>query len=844
MSASLLLSTTALSLLVQDPAAAEPRPDETIPTVVVQTSGAETSHRFGDPLDSGTSTFTQESIEARSPGSGDVNEVLKALPTVQFSSTQGRATRANLQDLRPESISISGGSIYENQFILDGIGSNSRLDVEDPSSPNEINTIAAGTAQTLWVDSSLVGEITVRDSNISAQYGQFTGGVVEIDTRDPARVFGGQIHYGATTSSMASYRMSDFARSDLAGAPPPLTPEFEKERYGISVDLPVSERLRLLAAYNRATSEVTNFPGNLYQAYPERHLRSLSENFLLKGVYDLSGDLSLTGQLTWSPYESEFQHANGLENLVLSNGGGLNGRLMLAGRRGDANWSLQLSHAFADNDREAAPVMYTLSTSAPGLAGCSSGASCSTGSLGPLTQQQHETSLKGVWDQPLDSGRLRLGFDYSHIDAERRRAEPARAYIGTSTAGAQPTLYIGADTVCLEDEGPACVDGAYAVLRYNAYAAFDAAATIDAVSLWGEYDTELAGFRVRLGLRYDHESFLGNHDIAPRLSVSTDLPWAGITVTGGLNRYYGRSFLGYALREGQGATRGYIRTGVLSGGQRLFGDDWVQNFHSDPQRYSNAGLSTPYSDEATLALTGPVGWLGGDYRIKAILRQSRDQFSSSAAESEVIDADTSGTITRRVYTITNEGRRDYEGLSLEYIRSFGANHAISLSANVSHTEASNISYFDVAEETDLEGDLVYYDGAVVPELQALAGNQLEDFAAPWIINADWSASWLGGRLRTNVNARYRSGFERVGDTGQNINIGGVNYDVFARRDYGDSVDVNLSATAVIARTDYGETVLDLRINNLFNSVLDEDYVSSSQPWQLGRNVWASVKHRF
>src|SRR5690606_39181811 len=145
---------------------------------------------------------------------------------------------------------------------------------------------------------------------------------------------------------------------------------------------------------------------------------------------------------------------------------------------------------------------------------------------------------------------------------------------------------------------------------------------------------------------------------------------------------------------------------------------------------------------------------------------------------------------------------------------------------------------------DLEGDLVYYDGAVVPELQALAGNQLEDFAAPWIINADWSASWLSGRLRTNVNARYSSGLERVGDTGQNINIGGVKHDVVVRPDYGDSVDVNLSATAVIARTDSGETVLDLRINNLFDSVLDEDYVSSSQPWQLGRNVWASVKHRF
>jgi hypothetical protein len=543
MGISFLLSSTALSLLVQDPVPAPSVPQpQNIPTVVVETPAAAPSHSFGDPIDSGTSVIDQEAVEARSPGSGDVNEVLKALPTVQFSSTQGRATREDLQDLRPEMISISGGSVFENQFILDGVSSNSRLDVEDPSTPNDMNAIAAGTAQTLWVDSSLVGAVTVRDSNISARYGQFTGGVVEIDTRDPARVFGGQVYYGQTTQDMAEYRMSDFVRNDLAGDPPPDTPEFSKERYGLSLDLPVTDSLRFLTAYNRSSSEVTNYPNATYLAEGPRQLESLSENFLLKGVNDFANGLSLSGQVTWSPYESEYRHGNGVNNMVLSRGGGLNAKLELEGTRGAADWSLQLSHAYADNDREANGVMYTVSTAAPGW-DCSSGSSCSSGGVGPLSQEQSETALKGEWDQPLGAGRMRLGFDYSHIDAERSRPTPTLAYIGTSTSGANATLYIGANTACATDEGPSCVDGAYAIRRYNAYAAFDATATIDAVSLWGEYETELAGFRVRAGLRYDHESFLGNHNLAPRLSATRDLPWA-MTVTGGLNRYYGRSFLG------------------------------------------------------------------------------------------------------------------------------------------------------------------------------------------------------------------------------------------------------------------------------------------------------------
>ncbi|MET4685177.1 TonB-dependent receptor plug domain-containing protein [Brevundimonas faecalis] len=804
-----------------------------IPTVVIEGEGqAARNYRMGDAQDSGTSTFKRDSVEARAPGSGDVNEILKALPTVQFTSTQGRATRAELQDLRPENISISGGSIYENLFVLDGVGVNSRLDVSGTNLA-AFDDVGNGSAQTVWMDASLIGEVAVRDSNISAEYGQFTGGVVQIATRAPSRTYGGEVYYGQTSTEMASFRVSDRARAALSVLP--AKPDYDKRRYGFSVDLPVSERLRMLAAYNRSEARVTNYPSTNYVALGNLSQRSVSDNFLLKGEYDLASDLLLTGQVNYSPYESEFHPINSRDNLLESHGGGLTAKLGLEGRRGLANWTLDLTHAWSDNDRDGPAGTIQIPTTATGFENCSLGASCVLGSVGPLTQQQSDTGLKGRWEQQWGTGQLRAGFDYAHIEGQKRRDETVYAYLGGVA---------GLNTACAKDEGMSCIPGVYAAARRNGYAAFDAKASIDNFGLWAEYNFDWAGFMIRTGARYDYESFLGNHNIAPRLSVSRDLPWAGINLTVGANRYYGRSFLGYALREGAGVTRGYMRTPAVVNGQRVWSDNWTLTNHTDTSRWSNIGLDTPYSDEFTIAVNGPVAWLGGEYRIKGIIRESRDQFASSAAETSFYDTETGTTARRTTRTITNDGERSYEGLSLEYVRDFGRNHTLSFSTNLSHTDATNISYFDMADETEFEGELVYYQGKVVPKLQALADNQLEDYANPFIINADWAARWFDGRLRTNVNARWRDSFTRVADTLVNITVDGVRYDVFDKVEFDSSVDVNLSATIDLVKTQYGSALLDLRVNNLFNTVLDQDYTSGSQPYQLGRNVWLSLKYRY
>lgn len=839
----LLSSVAAVTLLTSLSAHAQDRATpvgtqerDAVPTVVVQGSDtAPVAYGYADALDSGTSVIDQEGVDARAPGAGDVNSILRILPSVQFSNARGPATRDALQDLRPETLSISGGSVNENLFMLDGVGVNSYMYDSDPNSPAVFDEVAGASAQTHWVDSSLVGQLIVRDSNISAEYGQFTGGVVEITTRSPRPMFGFEAFYGLTDSSMAEYRMSDRTRNTLGNNAAPDKPDFEKERFGFSADLPVNERLRLLAAYNRTSATVTNYPNASYAAVGSWGQTSSKETYLLKGEYDLTGGMTLTGHVDYSPYDSEFRGSSSVQNLIISNGGGLTARLGLKGGQGDTTWDLNLSHARTDNDREGPWGTYAVPNAAPGVTPCSASASCTIGAGGNMSQQQDVTTLKGTWQQPFASGELRMGFELSHIEAQRVRERDLVSHL---------TADISPQTVCLKDEGLSCVTGSYALTSQLRYGAFDASANIDAYSLWAEYRTDVAGFDVRAGLRYDYESFLENHNLAPRLSVSRDLPWAGINVTAGANRYYGRSFVGYALREGAGVARRYTRLPIISDGQRQWTDNWSQTLHLDSNRYSGQGLETPYSDELTLAVRGPVAWLGGSYRVRGVLRESRDQFSRSERGTETFVNDLGNTATRNIYVMTNDGERSYRGLSLEYTRPIGSDHTLTFSTNLSHTEASNISYFDMSDETELSGVMVYYKDEIVDVMRAIADNQLENFASPLIINADWGARWLGGRVRTNVNARYTDGFSRVDDSGANIRIDGVSYDVYEKLDYPSTVDVNLSLTADIARTNWGDVLLDVRVNNLFNTVLNDSYGSTSQPYQLGRNAWVSVKFRY
>ena len=816
---------------------------EPLPKVMVKGNiRATLSHRFGDALDSGTSELEQEAIATRSSAAGDANQALKALPTVQFSSRSGRGGSYDIQDLRPENLSISGGIHTENLFLLDGIGTNSRLDVSSTNPNHFIEGNAAASAQTHWVDSSLVDSITVRDSNVSAQYGQFTGGVVEVKTRSPGQTFGITSHYGETGSGLTEFPVSDQGKKLWGNTALPDEPDYSKKRYGLTMDLPLNDRVRMLAAYSR--NEVTTQQSRTaaYAAYPDYGQTAVHQSLLVKSEIDLADGILMTGQLSWTPYETEFGSGNGIDNRLTLTGGGLAAKFGLSGSTGPASWQLDLSHAYSETDRDVdSPGMFTVNTANSGIDWCF-GSSCTRGGTDPLEQRQWETALKGSWEQPLGRGEARLGFDIAHVEGEKSRPETVYAF----RHGQTPAQEVGPGTVCADpNEGLSCVDGQYGLAQRNSALAFDSEADLQSYGLWGEYRFDLATFLVRSGLRYDHETLLENHNFAPRLSISHGLPW-GIDATLGLNRYYTRDFLGYALRENY-PPLSYIhrRDPTLVDGKQIWSDNWYLYSHLDTTRYSDADLDTPYSDEVAFALQGEVAGVGGEYRIKAIVREYRDQISSSEAVSEQYDRESGGTATRRVHTPTNDGKGRYKGLSVEYLRKFD-NHALSFSANISRTRWNHTDYFAIADDVELAGDRVWYRNGVVSKLQAMSDNQRDDYAAPLILNADWTSNWWQGRIRANINVRYRDGVERVQDTTDDITIDGTRYDIYDKVRYGSFTEVNLSLAADLVQGRFGAATLDVRLENALDEVPESEYptTTTSSPYQLGRSLWLGIKYRY
>lgn len=814
--------------------AAERLPDLRIETR--DTAPPAPAYTASDPVDSGASVISRRAIEDRTPGSGDVIETLKILPFANFDADQGRVTQAGIQDLRPANVSISGGQFYDNAFMIDGVGVNSRLDVVGNTNAQNFNETVGASAQSIWLDSNLVDTVIVRDSNISAQYGGFTGGVVQIDTRAPAHVFGGSLTYGCTNDEMTSFKIPSNTLAALGGVAPE-APNYSKCRLNATVDLPINDRLRLLLGAGSQEVKETYYRAAAYGGAPFG-LKSRSENYLAKLEADLAPNLLLKGQVAYSPYRSQNTATNSRDALMTQHGGGWTGKLTLEGKRDKADWSLEATYARSDSGREAPANLFTWPTTSTYANWCSS-ANCVEGSFGDLDQWQEDLGLKARWSQPVLGGELRLGADYSHVEARKRRPQDNYAY---RTALTNATTKALTRNVTCSDGDLACKTGDVGLTVYSLYKAYDISVALDAVSAFAEYEVSRGPLTVRGGVRYDHESLLGNNNFAPRLSVVYALPW-DVTATLGANRYYTRDFLGYALKSKYPGNYVYGRTATLVNGQYVF-NPWTLTTHSISANYGGVGLATPYSDELTFALARPL--FGGQARIKGVARETRDQFTAGTVETNTYVKETGGTATYKTTYLGNDGKTRYRGLSAEWTRQMGR-HAFSLNGSISDTSdnMADDSYNSDADDAEYGDEAIYYKGQVRSLLSVLTESQRLNYAAPALANADWSAEWWKGRVRTNLNARWRSGYDTVGETSQTQTVDGVRYAVWDDVRYKSTTTFNASVQAQLVKTAAGTASLDVRITNLFDTLPQTVTASStSQPFRLGRSFWVGVNYKF
>src|SRR5688572_877103 len=135
-----------------------------------------------------TSTQTSANITA-----GDVNALpMGRTPYLIAELMPGLTTNTP----NPNQLTISGGFAFDNVFLIDGV---------------DVNDNLLGTVNDLYIEDA-ISEVQVLSSSISAEYGRFSGGVVNIITKSGGNNFSGG--YRATFSRPSWTSETPFERSN------------------------------------------------------------------------------------------------------------------------------------------------------------------------------------------------------------------------------------------------------------------------------------------------------------------------------------------------------------------------------------------------------------------------------------------------------------------------------------------------------------------------------------------------------------------------------------------------------------------------------------------------------
>ena len=104
-------------------------------------------------------------------------------------------------------ITISGGFAYDNVFLIDGV---------------DVNDNLLGTSNDLFIEDAL-GEVQVLTSGISAEYGRFSGGVVNIITKSGGNMLSGSYRTNLSRPSWTQETPSKRRTASNGACRPPRT---------------------------------------------------------------------------------------------------------------------------------------------------------------------------------------------------------------------------------------------------------------------------------------------------------------------------------------------------------------------------------------------------------------------------------------------------------------------------------------------------------------------------------------------------------------------------------------------------------------------------------------------
>jgi hypothetical protein len=764
----------------------KPLQDTTLPETVVQLPPVNVV-ASPDPLTGQGHSIQGEILEELPLRNNSINEALTILPGIQFSETANISTQGG--EILPPGVSISGGKVFENNFTIDGISNNSLLDPDGATDPVTNNDLP-GHAQEMFLDASLVEKITVYDSNVSARYGAFKGGVVDAETISPRPWFSGKLFYRTTRDEWTSFHIDPENEEDfLTSTNHRAQPKFHKQHAGIDLHIPLSPRLHTVSSYRLLHSKIP-----LKQDGQTKTQERQQENFLFKTVIQPTESIGFDLLWVYTPYRGDYFNDGWSDSDFTLYGGGHLFSVTSHTRLPLATLDMQVAYRTSENSRAAPTHMTQIELS--------KNVWDKEGFLGDINKTQKSYQLKtDLSFLPIPFGptrhTLNTGVDIQYIEGRFKRPETSYLY----------TYMLNDSPSSTSDDYP----------NRKVYEESNAEATL---GQYGAYLEDIVTWRrleLRPGMRVDYDDYMHNLNLAPRLAMAVDVFGNRQTLlVSGYNRYYANTLLAYKLREG-------IQPEYF---EQLKAGDWTfWKGNTTDTRFSE--LKTPYADEYVIGLEQQL--FSGKMMAKYIHRKGREEFAKT------FEKEQDGIFYN---TLNNNGRSQHESYSLSWERQW-RNHYLSTNVTYQKTDSSNESYDDLLDEEDLT-EQVWYDGHTLNKRDL----PRKDFNRPWVVNLTYIGKFPYG-LTFSTIAKYRGGYKAIQNTHKKnpdvTLLDGTNPYIYEEVKRGGGVNVSCLIDWEKELYSTHRIVLSLEVNNLLNK---KTSVGDTDDYEIGRQVWAGMEYRF
>lgn len=751
-------------------------------------------------LEPGRQIISAREIADTPTANQSLSELVAINPAVRLPSKAGGSLTRGSMDV--EDISFYGASPYQNLFQIDGMDSTNNINPANHNTNLQVTNVPSN-SQAYFVDTSLLGEVRIYDSNVPVEYGRFNGGVVDARLKRASGKNGIDFSYRMSGSNLSEQKIALNDQYNYTAGLSGYTPDWRKKFYSVNIDRMLADDVGLVLGVSRRESSVrrTGYVGILRTVAQgvETQVDAV-DNVLAKLTWWKNASTISDLTFKYSQRNEERSDAQFKDTRWSNNHGAIGVAWNLEHRLDKANLTLQAGwDRFEDSRISNATELVTHITVAPP-------STVTTGGFGHEEKKRDSMSFNGKLNfDPFMTGPFEhsayVGFDAQWIDVNYERFNEAFAYQlrylanGTKQQRSK-TRYL-----------PGTVDLSY----HN-----------EGVFLADQIRLDRVSFTP--GLRIDRDSYLNNTNVAPRTRVDWDVFGNRSTVlTAGASRYYGGSILDLALREGVSK----LKQSILDSA-------------GNPSTVVNAGeisrydrLKTPYNDEVSLALSQELGGVRGV--LSYVRRAGRDQINKQPVRNAA------RVVTG--YEFVNDGQSDTEAVGLSLTNEVPWKFATAnwqARASLSYERFnSNNNLINGYEDSVAEGK-IYYNGVLIDMVDRPIANFNQPVRATFQLNAAWDQ--LG--LRWNNQFNWRSSREDVFYVGINkadqldmYKEGTVpSYWTWdASFSYRPSFDRDLELTVDI-----------LNVLNRTPKLVSTTPISTKDmnQYSTGREIWLQVKHSF